>query len=204
MSATSTHTAASATLTKQLQEFERQYLAIKREAEELCDGLTDEQFNWRESAGRWSIAECLDHLNVSSKQMLPMIENALHEARAKELFGDRPSRNGFLGNFLIRHLEPPVKLKTKAPKLLVPSPDKSRAVVLSEFTAYQDRMIQLIREANGVDLSKVRITSLITKLLKLNLGAWFGFIAAHERRHVWQAQQVMAAREFPKAQAAHV
>jgi hypothetical protein len=46
-------------------------------AAELCGNLTTAQFNWRPQPGRWSIAECLVHLNISAKLFGQAIASSL-------------------------------------------------------------------------------------------------------------------------------
>lgn len=52
-------------MNSELQELLRQLEAIKAEGCAVCTGLSESQFNWRPGEGRWSIAECLVHLNRS-------------------------------------------------------------------------------------------------------------------------------------------
>ena len=48
-------------------------------------------------------------------------------------------------------------------------------------------------DADGLDLAAVRVPSPVNRLLRLPLGAYFDFILAHDRRHLWQARQARAA-----------
>jgi hypothetical protein len=49
-----------------------------------------------------------------------------------------------------------------------------------------------------LNLVKVKITSPLASFLKFRLGAAFGIVIAHDRRHLWQAQQVRHAEGFPE------
>jgi DinB superfamily len=177
-------------LIPELDEYRRQFEAIKQDASELLDGLTDEQFNRRESPGRWSIAECLVHLNVTGRLYLPFIEGAIKEARERQLVGEGPFRQGLLVNWLIRSTEPPAKLKFKAPKIFIPPPDQPLDKVRSDFMALQDALMALVNASNGLHLWRIKVTSPVSRLFKTSLGQCFAFHAAHERRHLWQARQV--------------
>ena len=186
-------------LVPDLREYQSQFDAIKRDADDLLAGLTDAQFNWRAVPGRWSIAECLAHLNITGQMYLPIIDRGINEARSRQWFGRGPYRHGLLGRLFIRYTEPPAKYKVKAPKLFAPLPEHLLAVVAPAFASLQDQLLRRIREANGIDLGRVRVTSPVSKLLKLSLGQCFAFIAAHERRHLWQARQVKNEYNFPRA-----
>ncbi len=99
-------------LNAELADCQRQFEAVRLDARKLLDGLTDAQFNWRLAPGRWSIGECLEHLNAGCLA-LPRFDRVISDARSR------------------------------------------------------------------------------------GLGQWFAFLAAHERRHLWQAWQVRRHPEFP-------
>ena len=68
----------------ELETYQDQLLSIKQDAEGLMSVLTDAQFNWRPAPGRWSIAECFDHLNTTARLFVPAIDAAIATARARE------------------------------------------------------------------------------------------------------------------------
>jgi hypothetical protein len=185
-------------LLPQLQGFIREFESIKGDAKNLIDGLNERQFNWHPSPGGWSIAECLDHLNVAGSQLLPPIDAAIERARNRELFSQGPFTYGLLGNRFIRSQEPPVKRKMKTFKQYIPPRDRSRPEVESEFLDLQDQIIDRIRAANGLDLSRIKIGSPVNRLIRFNLAAWFAATAAHERRHLWQGRKIREHRDFPR------
>jgi len=189
---TSVDTSADSTdavLMPELDGYRAQFEALKSETAELLDGLTEAQFNWRASPGRWSIAECLVHLNVTARLYLPLIEKSIKEARSRQLFGEGPFRHGFLINWLIRTTEPPPKLKTKSPKIFVPPPDQPLETVATDFMSLQDQFLARIQESNGLHLSRIKVVSPVSRFLRMSLGQSFAFLAAHERRHLWQARE---------------
>jgi hypothetical protein len=188
----------SETLIPELQEYHHQIEAIRRDAEDLVAGLSEAQFNWRAAPGHWSVAECLAHLNATAQQYFPMISESIRQARDHGWLSQGPFRHGWLGAWIVRSMEPPVKMKFKAPAAFVPPPDQPMTKVVSEFMEYQNRLIQLLHEAGGVDLGRARVQSPATKLIRLSLGQGFGLITGHERRHLWQARQVINHPNFPR------
>ncbi len=54
--------------------------AMLPRAAEAIYGLSADQLNWRPAEGVWSVAECIDHLNVTNIQYANSIENALANA----------------------------------------------------------------------------------------------------------------------------
>lgn len=187
-----------ATLNPTLQDYRRQFEAIEQDARALLDGLSDKQFNWRAGAGRWSIGECIAHLNVTGQMFLPGIDRCIKEARARKLFADGTFRHSLLGGIFIRSIEPPAKLRFKAPKLYAPLPEHLLAVAVPAFASLHEQFTRRIGEANGLNLRRVKVASPVNKFIKLTLGECFALLAAHERRHLWQARQVRDDPNFPR------
>jgi hypothetical protein len=65
-------------------------------ADQLCDPLAPAQLVWRPAPERWSVAECLLHLNVTAALYLALVEPAIDRGRAKGLTGSGPYRTGWL------------------------------------------------------------------------------------------------------------
>lgn len=55
----------------------------------------------------------------------------------------------------------------------------------------------LLDSARGLDLGRLRVTSPVSRLLRIPLGSYLRISVAHERRHLWQAEQVTVAAGFP-------
>jgi DinB superfamily len=180
----------------ELSEYRRQLRDARADAEMLVDGLTDAQFNWSPAPGRWSIAECLDHLN-SGWKVLPKLDYKIASASEQGVRGEGPYRHPFLGRLYIRFMEPPPKIRVSAPKAYVPKPDQPLAEVAPRFLELQDEIIRRVIAADGLDLGEIRMSSPISRRFRMSLGQWFAFLAAHERRHLWQAWQVRKHPEFP-------
>lgn len=186
-------------LNEQLADYRQQFEAVKRDARELLEGLDDEQFNWRSEPGRWSIAECFNHLNVFGYKLLPLVDAAIKRSHVSGLLSQRRARHGLFGSMFVRATEPPAKIKVKAPKIYAPSPERALAEESSQFAQLQDAMIERIEQANAIDLSRTKISSPFSRLLRFNLATWFAVAAAHERRHLWQAREVKNHKDFPRA-----
>ncbi|HMJ58807.1 MAG TPA: DinB family protein [Gemmatimonadales bacterium] len=186
-----------------LQDMLRQLEAIKADGQALCAGLSESQFNWRPGEGRWSIAECLVHLNRSVTATLPAFDRAIAEGRAKgrTAQGGEPARYGWFSRWMIRSMEPPPKRRMKTfPIFQVPVGGTHAIVrVLPEFVAVRDQLAERVRQADGLDLTKNRTVSPVTRLLRMPLGAYLQFVITHDRRHLWQARQVRNSPGFGSA-----
>src|SRR5262245_22646749 len=100
-------------LISELQEYYSQVEEIKRDAEDLVEGLSEAEFNWRPSPEKWSIGECLEHLNVTARLFWPIIAGAINGARVNGWFSDGPYKRTWIGGLIIRMTRPPVRMKFK-------------------------------------------------------------------------------------------
>ncbi|MGH7530700.1 MAG: DinB family protein [Gemmatimonadales bacterium] len=179
-----------------LQSLLDQLESIKREGDTVCAGLTDEQFNWRPGPGRWSVAECLVHLNISATATLPAFDRAIAAGRDKGTAGRAagPFHYGWFARWMVRSMEPPVKRRLRTVSIFaVPAGGYYEvAQVLPEFQAIRDALAERIRQADGLDLRGLKVISPASRLFRMPLGAYFQFVIAHDRRHLWQARQVRA------------
>jgi len=181
-----------------IREYYRQVEEIKRVAEDLVEGLSEEQFNWRKGPEKWSINECLEHLNVTARLYWSVLADAVSGARIQGWFSKGPYKHTWLGPMMISSMEPPVRIRFKSPRHFRPPDDIPMNQVVPQFMAFQDRLLGLIRDANGVDLGRPRVLSPGNRLIKLTLGEGIGLMTAHERRHLWQARMIMVDPTFPK------
>lgn len=143
------------------------------------------------------MAGCVDHLNKSAGDLfLPVIDQAIAQARAGNLKSDGPFAYSAFERWLTRNNDAPPKMKFKAVKKFQPSPriaiDRGR----SDFIRWQDELDRRIHEADGLDLRRAKGTWPFWPL-KWSLGGLILMMIAHERRHVWQARTVRQNPAFP-------
>ncbi len=183
-----------------LDEYVRQFEDLKRDARQLTEGLSDAQLNWSPAPGRWSMAQCLEHLNSVAEPYAQALEEGINRARGQDRRASGPARYGFVERWMIRSMEPPPRRRLPAPRMFQPAETAEPidgAAVIDDYLALKDRLIGLLASADGLDVGGVKITSPVTRLLKFRIGAAFAFVAAHERRHLWQARQVREDTGFP-------
>jgi hypothetical protein len=168
-----------------------------RRAEDLVRDLDDERLNWRPDERSWSIAQCLDHLNVASEAYAGPIGEALERARRNGAVRRGPIQPGPFSRWFIATLEPPPKRRLPAPKKIVPAARKGKAEVIEEWRRAQSAVRDLLREAAGLDLNGTRFVNPFLPLIRFSVGTGFRVIASHERRHLWQSERVRANPRFP-------
>jgi hypothetical protein len=185
-------------LAPEIDEFRQQFESLATEADALVAPLTEEQFNWQPSPVSWSVAQCIDHLNSTARMYLPRLDEGIAEAIRRGLYGEGPFAHDFIGKWFVRTMEPPPRLKVKAPTTFQPVPQRSRPEIMAAFRAYQVQFVDRLRQASGLDLRRAKVVSPASAWVKMSLNSGFALMAAHERRHLWQAQQVIAAHGFPR------
>lgn len=184
-------------LAPDLDAFRRQFEQISADADALAGTLTHDQFNWRPAEGRWSIAQCIEHLNVTARLYLPALDEGIDEAIRRGLYGEGPFTYSLLTRALLGLVEPPPRIRLKTPKAFLPPPERGRQETLAAFRAYQIQYVDRLRQANGLDLSRARVAHPGSRLVRIALGTGFAIVCAHERRHLWQAGQVRQDPAFP-------
>lgn len=192
-----TQLAMEAPLALEVQRFLDEVEAAKRDAQDLAAGLNEVQFNWRPAANRWSVGQCLAHLTLTVQLYLPSIEHMIDESRERTAQGRSSYRPGWLARWLIKSMEPPPGMKVKTMNVVDPPPGLDPHITVRQFIAVHDRLAELARSANEVDLNGARMTPPFMRIMRMTLGQSFAVNTAHARRHLWQARQVRRSPGFP-------
>jgi hypothetical protein len=182
-------------LPKELTEIEEQLDAAENDARRLTLGLKEEHGNWRAEPGSWSIAECLDHLATSNQIYLAAMLNPAVRAREAGRIRRGPAKPGWVGGWFVRSLEPPAKMRFKAPKLIHPRPAPPITDALASFLASQNEARTFVRTCGDLDLASIRFRNPFIRGVRFSLATGLHAIPAHERRHLWQAWRIRNAAE---------
>lgn len=150
-------------------------------------------FTVRPAPGSWSAAECISHLSISSESFLGPLRNAIDEARAKGLVAKGALKMDLLGRILKWFLEPPIRRRVRTSAPFVPKSVRAKAEAFGEFAGLQAKLADLLHEARDLDLNRMKIVSPFDKRIRYNVYSAFNILVAHERRHLWQAEQAIAA-----------
>ena len=185
-------------LTPELDDFRRQFESIAVAVETLTASLRDDQFTWQPGADAWSIAQCLDHLNATARRYLPMLDEGIGEAIRRGVYGEGPFSYAWAGRLFVHLNEPPPRFRLKTPTIMQPALSRPRQEVLAALRGYQVQYIDRLRQANGLDLARARVSSPVASWVRFSLGSGFALMAAHERRHLWQAERLARHPAFPR------
>jgi hypothetical protein len=138
----------------------------------------------------WSVSECLDHLARTTHAFLPAISKAV--ATAPKLTTNRPLRTGTIALLLIRNLELPYRLRYKVLPQLVPQQTDFESA-WSAFEDSQLRLSEAIGCATGLAIDRVEVQCPVCAHVTYNAYGAFRMLAAHQRRHLWQMEQILGA-----------
>lgn len=171
---------------------------LAREFETLIQRVADlvgeaeaSALNRRPAEGRWSAAECIDHLNQTVRLYLGPFDEAIAAARADGLTGERADGRTLLGRVVTWTMEPPPLFKMKTFGELRPAEEHDPDELVERFTSLHRSLLRQLEGAGDLDRKRVKIRSLLDSRLRLSLDDWYAFIAAHARRHLWQAERAL-------------
>lgn len=160
----------------------------RRRAQQLVDGLSAEQLTRRPEPGKWSIAECIAHLNVTAITVQKIMAGAIEQGKAKRKIGNGPFSIGPKGRLMVWIAEPPPKFRLRAPKAVRPPATIGDPLqLLPEFLHAQEEWERLMREQEGLNLAGIIVGQ---GPFRMRLSAALPWMMAHQRRHLLQAENV--------------
>lgn len=179
----------------EIQALDAALVAVQNDAQALIANLTEAQATWRPHPAAWCITECFEHLALTNKIYLVAMQPVATAARRDNRLRRRPALPGFLGAWFVRSLEPPSKIRAKAPKNIQPRTAPSLADASAAFFDSQFGVINFFRFNADLDLASINFPNPFLKGLRFSLATGFHAIPAHERRHLYQARSVLAAAQ---------
>jgi hypothetical protein len=182
--------------TVQLASLLEQFHGASREANKLVLGRAAEDLTGGLEPGSWSATECLDHLARTTFSFLPAISRAV--ATAPELTTNRALRTGTIALLLIRNLEPPYRLRYKVIPQLAPQ-ERNFEAAWSSFQNSQSQLSEAVQSAAGLAIDKTKVPCPVCAHVTYNAYGAFRMLAAHQRRHLWQMEQILGALEGRRA-----
>lgn len=159
--------------------------------------LSDIQLNWKPHSDSWSVGECLSHLVNSNRLYLAKIENILNSFPTGS-GKDFPYKQSFLGELITKGVDPSNVKKTKTFKVFYPASSNIQKNIINEYVKSSEKLIELVSKMQHLDLKKIKLSSHVNILIRLNLGDPLIIIPKHDERHLNQAERVMSQKGFPK------
>ena len=138
---------------------------------------------------RWSPAECVAHLNLTTRAFLPLLDAALDAARRLGRPGTPRYRRDPLGWLIWRTMGPPVRMRTRTTAAFVPATRPDPAAALAEFDHLQDELLRRLAAADGLPIDHVRVPSPFDPRVRYNAFSALSILPRHQHRHLWQAER---------------
>lgn len=177
-----------------------QSLAINQDVPGIVNGLSRAQFNWQPGPDRWSIGQCIEHLNITTERYLPVLRQAQADARARGRLRSGPYALGLVESWFLRSMEPPPRRRFRSGKGFVATADLDPATTMERFRTLNAQFDECIRAAEGIDLKTVKVKSQFGPV-SWTMNGTFLLLLAHQRRHLWQAREVRKEPSFPSTAA---
>ncbi|MCB2203633.1 DinB family protein [bacterium] len=169
----------------------QQYHALITRMHEIFDGVDESVAFTRPVPGRWSMAECIAHLNVTGAPYLERLTHVHEQGNREDLPRRKPTKHpGFFVRRIIWSLEPPYRMKVKTFTQFEPQEGSGLEQTLRTFERQQHDFLTLIDAFTHDGVPRLRVQSPAQPLLRLYADDWMLFLAAHARRHLWQAERV--------------
>jgi hypothetical protein len=178
---------------QQAEELVAELRAVSADASRLSAEFSARELGQAPAAGAWSAADNLMHLTIAARALAPRMTKTLGKLSDAGRHRDGPSRADWLGRLYAWALEPPVRVRVRAPRSFVPPAGTGADEALPAFLAEQDRLITLAERSAGLDLASRKVPSPVSRYVRYNVYSAFRILTAHERRHLWQARRAALA-----------
>ncbi|MEO5579516.1 MAG: DinB family protein [Gemmatimonadaceae bacterium] len=179
---------------RQLAEIVKQFEHAQARVDRLTDAIPENRWPVRSDPDRWSVAECIAHLNLTSDAYIPRLRQAIVDARRMAPVKSHRYRRDPAGFFFSAVIGPLPTLggvrlgRVKTPPKFVPEGKLTRQLVVAEFKKYQEDLIAIVREGDGMALDKVWIKSPFGERIRYNCFSAFVILPRHQERHIDQAE----------------
>jgi hypothetical protein len=160
----------------------------------LADQLPDARWKSRPGPGQWSAAECIEHLNLTSRAYIPLLRHAL-EVGTKPAHPPARYRKDFLGGLFAALVGPLPRIakkrlgRVKTTGEFVPQPKATRVETVADFDRLQAELIAITRQAEGFPLGEMKIVSPFGGKIRYNVYSALVILWRHQERHLQQAEE---------------
>jgi hypothetical protein len=162
--------------------------ALIERAEQHEKTLTDARIASRPPEGGWTVAQVFEHLVIANDSYLKPMRLLVAQAQPVPDPG-RTWRPTLMGGLLLRSFRSPRQLP--APRIYRPGPEP-RPRVIAAFIGGMRELRRMLLEAADLDWRSIRMTSPVSRLIRLNLGDAFGILVRHAERHFRQVDRLLA------------
>lgn len=177
--------------TEFLDELIAQTIEIQNFAISLLD-MEGEKLLKRPSEKSWNVLECVEHLNRYGGFYIPKIKDKIAENQSVAI---ENFKSGWLGNYFAKSMLSESK-KMNTFKAMNPLHFAVNKSVINTFIVQQEELLQLLNTAKTRNINKIKISTMISQFIKINLGDAFRFVIYHNQRHIEQIKEILEARSI--------
>ena len=103
---------------------------LSADADSLVAPLSEALLHWRAAPDSWSVAQCIEHLNVTARLYLPVSRRRDRQRNRRGLYGPGPFRYNWIGRLVVFSQEPPPRFRTRAPAAFTPAAERPRKQII--------------------------------------------------------------------------
>jgi len=171
-------------------------LLLRVKAQQRFRPLLADVLNRRPGVGRWTVGQCLEHLNIVGGHVLPEVRKRLLKAQAS---GSQPApfvKSGFIGRRMVAAMRQPSSIRAyTSPARYAPTGTRLPRTVAEVFSRQLDEMLSLLLLARQVNANAIRIPNPAIPLLYLRLTDQLELLVVHIQRHLVQAEAALVTVE---------
>ncbi len=157
---------------------------------ESVEGLSEEQWNFRVSEDRWSIAQCAEHITLSEDFIRTTITEMLQGEPATA-----EQREGAVKDEMVLRRVVDRSQKLQAPEPIQPTERwQGLGETVEEFRAERAKTVALTKKSRALR----SYVSTHPAFQELDAYGWLLFLSGHTERHTLQILEVKEADGFPK------
>ena len=180
-----------------IETWKKQVKDVSAAAQALTATLNEQQMNWQPAGGAWSIAQCFEHLNVTTELYYPRLRDKIRDASAGNPGAPAQFRPGWFARKFIGMIDPASQRPIPTVRVFKPKPVETSANVMERFFGYQETFLEILAAAAAIDINRHKIISPASRMLRFTVGEGLWLQVEHQRRHLLQAQNVTRKAGFP-------
>jgi hypothetical protein len=171
----------------QLDELLTQLIRAQQRLHRLTDALSPAAWAARPGAEAWSAAECVDHLNLTSRAFIGPLRDAIVRSPPKDTGRYRMDWSGWLVSLMAG---PMVRAgrwrvgRVNTTDAFVPAAAPPLGATIADFDALQEQFKSIVDHAAGKAIDKVRITSPFEARVSYSAYSALVIIPRHQTRHL--------------------
>jgi len=153
--------------------------------------LSEDILNWKVNEEKWSIGQCIDHLNVTNKQYFAIFEKVIEGNYQSHWMRKMPGATNFMGKMILDSVKPLNEKKVKTFAVFEPIQSNIGINVIEEFKKGQNSLQQYFERMDRLDAEKIIVSSPVNKYIVYTLAKAIDIVVVHEQRHFNQAKNVL-------------